>query len=95
MAVNGNGSGHDSDGTYMSSLSGSAGGGGSVVGRANGVAGSSISDLLSPVEAAAERIERELSKDLLATADIFCDTGTKMWIDTASTARKFIGSSPT
>ena len=38
--------------------------------------GSSISDLLSPVEAAAERIERELSKDLLATADIFCDTGT-------------------
>ena len=67
----------------------------SVVGRANGVAGSSISDLLSPVEAAAERIERELSKDLLATADIFCDTGTRMWIDTASTARKFIGSSPT
>ena len=64
-ALNGNGSGHDSDGTYMSSLSGSggrSGGGGSVVVGRVGVG--SISDLLSPVEAAAERIERELSKDL-------------------------------
>ena len=62
--MNGNGSGHDSDGTYMSSLSGSGGrsGGGSVVVGRVGVG--SISDLLSPVEAAAERIERELSKDL-------------------------------
>ena len=69
--VNGmNGSGHDSDGTYMSSLSGSGGGGGSVVVGRVGVGGvGSISDLLSPVEAAAERIERELSKDL------FGDTG--------------------
>ena len=67
--MNGNGSGHDSDGTYMSSLSGSGGGGGGgSVGRVGGGVGS-ISDLLSPVEAAAERIERELSKDL------FGDTG--------------------
>ena len=48
--LNGNGSGHDSDGTYMSSLSGSGSGGrggGSVVvvGRVGGGVGS-ISDLV-------------------------------------------------
>ena len=48
--LNGNGSGHDSDGTYMSSLSGSGSGGGGrggsvVVGRVGDGVGS-ISDLV-------------------------------------------------
>ena len=47
--LNGNGSGHDSDGTYMSSLSGSGSGGGRggsvVAGRVGDCVGS-ISDLV-------------------------------------------------